>query len=210
VGTETRVFGGRENAKVFQADLGQGVVVEFRFITADDMPPFYAMTTKVSRELFALYDPGTLEGMSAEDRKVPVTDVSFEKAKKFAEWLGVRLELTTVQLPTDEQWKWLADRREPPAPPWERPGYGLKVTKPLPLDRPGNKDVSDQGCLDAYSNGREWTRTILGPAAGRPWRILKGKSYTAQKPFLPEDSLDSSPGPKNDLGFRVVVELPER
>jgi serine/threonine protein kinase len=208
VGRGSKIFGGKEYAEVFLIDLGQGVTVEFRWIEGEGVTPFYAMTTKVPNELFALYPAGRVAGVAAEDRQRPVTNVPFEETKKFAQWLGQRMEVTAVQLPTEMQWNRLAFRKKT-AEPWTPPAFGLGVDRPLAMDRAGNQDVSDQGCVDAYSNGREWTRTEVGKVDGRPECVLKGKDFKAEAPFMPGESRDRTSKPQADLGFRVIVELPE-
>jgi serine/threonine protein kinase len=209
LGTGLRTLGGREYAEVLQLDLGQGVRVEFRYIDGGGLTPFYAMTTKVSKELFALYARGTVDGVNPAHRQRPVTNVSFEEATKFARWLGQRLRGATVQLPADTEWDRLAFRAEPPHE-GKSPGFGLGVDRPLAMDRPGNLDRSDQGCLDAFSNGREWTRTQRGTLKGKPQYVLKGKDYRAEEPFSPDDPPDRHGEAQEDLGFRVVLELPDR
>jgi serine/threonine protein kinase len=160
----------------------------------------------------------------------PVLRVTLIEAHRFADWLG-------GDLPTARQWDKAGGRFDEEVGPYLgksedlTPGKDIALksedakpedVKPLPVGT-AVRDVSIFGCRDMAGNGREWTRTV-SPQENRERLVdftkldprqevfLRGESYRALAPFqfLQRADTDSeySGTARNDIGFRVVIELP--
>ncbi len=158
----------------------------------------------------------------------PVYRVTAVEATRFADWLGGKL-------PTVRQWDKAAGRFEPGA---EEPGRGpfrapwdpkdpeqIAVGRDRPM--PGGSATHDESpfhCRDMAGNGLEWTRNLvlrderLPPQYVSPdtkdlnsWVSLRGKSYRSAEPYTFDNSVPDQErvgSAKDDVGFRVVLELP--
>jgi serine/threonine protein kinase len=201
-----------------------------------DPPPFYIMENKVSQKLFRVFADARpqraenwkrhAEEENKNNEDFPVFWVTVEEADAFAVWLGGKL-------PSARQWDKAAGREEGGIGPFQggtddwqpgdlslrRPGEELKNAKPMPVGT-ARKDISTFGCRDMAGNGREWTRTIFrvdgveqlwdaGESAAVNF-CLRSRNYRALDPFqfkTPEDQTNGEEA-SDDIGFRVVIELP--
>jgi hypothetical protein len=82
--------------------------------------------------------------------------------------------------------------------------------------------VSLFGCRDMAGNGRELTGELVDPRQDgtnpfteprrtEDWFILRGQSFRRDRPYVFKSALPQSVqhgDPEDDLGFRVVIELP--
>jgi hypothetical protein len=152
---------------------------------------------------------------------LPVVYVTLPEARCFAQFLG-------GELPTTAQWEKAAGRYDGAEGPFE-PGKlpkGLAIAQnqrqgtssPLPVGNPGG-DESVFGCRDMADNGREWTATgVRGELINLPGGVdandkfyLRGGTFHEQEVFrfmdLKQQSLMSVRDmPRNDIGFRIVIE----
>lgn len=160
----------------------------------------------------------------------PVLRVTLLEAHRFAQWLG-------GEIPTARQWDKAGGRFDEETGPYVgrsedlMPGEDIALkrqdakpedVKPMPVGTAA-RDVTIFGCHDMAGNGREWTRT-LSPQENRNRLVdfsklspeqevyLRGQSYRAPVPFqfLQHADTDSYPcgSARDDIGFRVVIELP--
>jgi formylglycine-generating enzyme required for sulfatase activity len=136
--------------------------------------------------------------------KKPVTGISYEDAKAFAEWAG-------KTLPSEEQWEYAARGPESKLYPWGAefgPGRAnnFAAGKNGPVEVGSlNEGASWVGALDMAGNVWEWTRSE-GFKPGE--YIIKGGSYAALED-PPRASLRASlpkGTTKEWLGFRCIKE----
>ncbi len=155
----------------------------------------------------------------------PVTNVSFQDAVKFCEWLEKKIGLP-VRLPTEAEWEFAARGSAANKYPWgmewnnsavisKENGGKISPVKSFPLNR------SPFGAFDMAGNVWEWTRDKVGKneavtdeevkealEEGQVLRIVKGGSslipaaqISAQARYeIPENTKVPS------VGFRYVVE----
>jgi hypothetical protein len=153
---------------------------------------------------------------------LPVVYVTLPEARCFARFLG-------GELPTTAQWDKAAGRFDDAEGPFAigKPPKGLAAVKnqgreipaPFPAGDPGG-DESVFGCRDMADNGREWTCTTpRGDLINLPGKIaagdqchLRGGTFLGDDVFrftdLKHQGLLSVQDPRNDVGFRVVIEAP--
>jgi serine/threonine protein kinase/formylglycine-generating enzyme required for sulfatase activity len=160
----------------------------------------------------------------------PVLRVTLLEAHRFAQWLG-------GEIPSARQWDKAGGRFDDAAGPFQGssqsliPGKDIALkgesdkpedVKPMPVGT-AKGDLSVFGCRDMAGNGREWTRT-LAPQENRERLFdfskfepqqevyMRGQSYRAQAAFHFVQHADTDPqpcgSPRDDIGFRVVIELP--
>jgi serine/threonine protein kinase len=186
---------------------------------ADEFPPFYIMKDKVwvgLFEVFAREQPNVVRDAvwrQGSDLRRPVCNVTGPQAEAFAEWLAGPGQ---GALPTEAQWDQAAGRNlvNPRSGPFERwdPSDSNQVAvgleAPVPVDRPGNRDVSPYGCRDMSGNGWEWIRHGDEVAV-----TLRGQSFKEAKPFMFDDidkkllfARDFGES-DSEIGFRVVIKL---
>ncbi|MEZ6235625.1 MAG: bifunctional serine/threonine-protein kinase/formylglycine-generating enzyme family protein [Phycisphaerales bacterium] len=160
--------------------------------------------------------------------RLPVTGVTLEEARAYAEWVGKRL-------PTDAEWEvaaagldgapfpWVATGG-PPAPILADGGVELASWTLGPDDptsaaaylehvRPAdqaNYDVGPFGLINAWSNVAEWTESVLVlELQGVPtlWAISKGRTWADDAPalaFLQTANLSQLDARSVGLGFRCA------
>ncbi len=152
---------------------------------------------------------------------LPVVYVTLPEARCFAHFLG-------GDLPTTAQWDKAAGRFDDAEGPFTpgKPPKGLAALKnngqipgPFPAGDPDG-DESVFGCRDMADNGREWTCTTpRGDLINLPGKIaaddqchLRGGTFLGDDVFrftdLKHQGLLSVQDPRNDVGFRVVIEVP--
>jgi serine/threonine protein kinase len=202
--------------------------------------PFYISENKVTNELFGRFAAANADAVkdsrwkeggrvgnqsmgeadSPRNAHLPVLNVTWEEARRCAEWLGGRL-------PTSRQWDLAAGfsaRRDGPFQgKWdpqnpECPRIAIGRDKTGPLDATAETDdVSDVGCRHMSGNGYEWTRTNAEgtdlPASWGNYQIrLRGQSYREDRPFtfleFPQDKFALEWPTEADpyIGFRIVLD----
>jgi serine/threonine-protein kinase len=168
--------------------------------------------------------PGVWDGQRPPlgEERMPVSNVSFDDAKQFAEWRSKR-DGVTYRLPTEEEWEYAARGADPTRMyPWGSEwsagyanlgGAGAAPVGSFPLGR------TPQGLDDMIGNVWEWTgseasmykgndRTALAPE-DRGKMVARGGSYksrpdgdepvtVAARRWLPREFRDPV------LGFRLV------
>lgn len=144
----------------------------------------------------------------------PVSNVSWQAARVYCEWVGGRL-------PSEAEWEKAARGTEGRAYPWgneppdrTRCNFGRNVGSTTDVDR-YPQGASPYGCLDLAGNVWEWTHSLYAPypytaedgredpQAGRR-RVLRGGSWLS-KPDICRAAYRYRPGTLNVItGFRVV------
>ena len=163
------------------------------------------------------------EGRDAPGQaSLPVVYVTLLEASCFAHFLD-------GELPTTMQWDKAAGRYNgaqgpyaPDKPPKKlaiNQNQGPGLPKPIQVGNPDG-DQTFFGCRDMADNGREWTITSAGgELTNLPSVVKTDKVYLRGGTFLGDDvfrfadltksqSLLSVDMPRNDVGFRVVIEAP--
>ena len=171
-----------------------------------DPRPFYMMENKVWNAFYREF------AATAGPDRLPVLNVTFAQAQKFAEWLG-------GLLPTAQQWDHAAglthrDGRSGPAL-----GNRVAIDRDAPMAvGSAADDVSPFLVRDLAGNGREFTRDRLTAEDGENLVVLRGRSFKYRMP-LTYEMLRSEKEAKNTqtqhtdkaspyTGFRVVIEVP--
>lgn len=201
-------------------------------LTRDDPETFYMMENKVSRRLFKRFveAKSTIAWKGKDDAQAdeefPALKVPWVAARRFAsEWIS-------GDLPTTAQWDRAAglghtpgDRLGPYQGKWDKDNkLDIALIGPQRVGL-AKDDISPSGCRDMAGNGLEWTRTLFpsSRAAGLDYQptkedalMLRGKDFypTDPRPLTYKDIEANNPGllpaledPKNNVGFRVVLEL---
>lgn len=152
-------------------------------------------------------------GVSTSDRH-PVTQVSYDDAVAFCEWLG-RTEKTTYRLPTHDEWRWACKAGSHALHFFGNDAADINRyawTNANSPDGPravGQLKPNAWGLYDMIGNVREWT-SDLAKVPGRSFRIVAGGSTTSDAKM---HFIDSKGGfedwvASNGMGFRVVRTLP--
>jgi formylglycine-generating enzyme required for sulfatase activity len=151
------------------------------------------------------------------------------EAHCFAEWVCLQARLSNGKvwvgrLPSAAQWDKAGGKREGVLGPYraDRPVSEIAVDlfQPRPVGT-SPADISLFGCLDMAGNGREFTRTVPDtelfvplPAPRKGFRgdtvTVRGREFDRPHPFRFRDAAQAVDYNETaeDLGFRVVIELP--
>jgi formylglycine-generating enzyme required for sulfatase activity len=155
----------------------------------------------------------------------PVTNVSFEDAEEFCEWLGRKIGLP-VRLPSEAEWEFAARGTTSNKYPWgsewkkeaadsEETGGKVSAVKSFALNR------SPFGAFDMAGNVWEWTQdkvsktdAVIDPRvkkaleSGEVLRVVKGGSAFEKSDLISVQSRYEIPQSTKDVwvGFRYVIE----
>ncbi len=230
--------GGQYLSKRLTYRLEGAAPLEFLLIERSkvkDPPTFYILRDKVSGEQFraalktprmqellkefrAKY-PGTVrDKVATAEGRLPAAGVTVNEAHCFAHSLSEH-----CWLPRAEQWDKAGGRFDgadgPFKPGWKKGGIALGELRPVGTSP---DDESLFGCRDMAGNGREFTRDLAEPLDRTvPFHdpnvtatvTLRGTYIVRDEPFTFEELRMRSEAaeynqPRDDIGFRVVVELP--
>ena len=147
----------------------------------------------------------------------PVVGLTAESAMRYCAWLS-ETRGQTVRLPTAAEWEKAARGGDGRLYPW---GNGLVLDHALIAENidakakvglfanPGwmVEDRSVYGVMDMGGNVREWTGSRFGDGKGR--FMVKGSSASVGQRFLFCDYASDTPVVPTDVGFRIVIEIPE-
>ena len=197
-----------------------------------NIPPFYLDETEVSNAAYASFCRCTPGG----DPRLPVVNVTYDDAARFAKWAGKRL-------PTEDEWEKAARGPSGFKYPW---GNIPDATRANVKDNPGSahrlmpvdsfpQGRSPYGIFNMIGNAWEWTSSVVQPDPeilrlaksdpnlkpplkdGEPFYAVKGGSYL--RPIVPGDPDDEpvpiyevAPTPGRvkapDIGFRCAKDVP--
>ncbi|HWF48873.1 MAG TPA: SUMF1/EgtB/PvdO family nonheme iron enzyme [Bryobacteraceae bacterium] len=192
----------------------------------DNLPAFYIDETEVSNAAYKAFCDQMKHAPPAsatfnEKPDFPVTNVSFEDAAAFANWIGKRL-------PSEKEWEKAARGTDGRIYPW---GNDPWIDPPVDIEPvlSNPERLSPFGAYNMAGNVMEWTTShypagpaeiadmtkLLGtPEFSRNWKVIKGGYFgrdklavkffrTYQRRGFPEDSRVSPV-----IGFRCIVDAP--
>jgi iron(II)-dependent oxidoreductase len=192
--------------------------------------PYLIATTEVSVKQYAFFAEQAGEQKAGKKWKpadvnaaanLPVTNVSHEQAKNFAEFVSGKL-------PTEQQWERAARGVEGRTFPWEGDdmpssercnlGFGAIAQRKLSAVDALPEGATPEGVLNMLGNAAEWCDEVykLGhgedgqtPGAGR-FPTIRGGSYQDPYNNTSRDAratmrANSAPEGRADVGIRVVV-----
>jgi formylglycine-generating enzyme required for sulfatase activity len=160
--------------------------------------------------------------LGEEIKMLPVVNVSYRDAVKFAEWRSER-DHVKYRLPTEEEWEYAAkggdqNNTYPWGNTWVKGHAGLKDSGATSVKAVGSypEDKTRWGVLDMAGNVYEWTSSKASLYPGneaqinpdhRNWMIVRGGSYLTdykqRPPTTYRDWFD--PARKEPvIGFRLV------
>ena len=161
---------------------------------------------------------------SAGEGDNPVTNVSWEDAVAFCQWVS-RVTGHQVQLPTEAEWEKAARGTDGRLFPWgneapdaSRMNYDLLVKHTTPVGHYSPRGDSPYGAADMVGDVWEWTSSLYWPypyrghdgredAQSGDMRALRGGSFVSQRLYARVTTRgDSFPGGWGEvLGFRVSM-----
>jgi formylglycine-generating enzyme required for sulfatase activity len=192
--------------------------------------PYLIATTEVSVKQYAIFAEQAGEQKAGKKWKpadmsaaanLPVTNVSHEQAKNFAEFVSGKL-------PTEQQWERAARGTKGRAFPWDGDdmpssercnlGFGAIAQRKLSAVDALPEGATPEGVLNMLGNAAEWCDEVykLGhgddgqtPGAGR-FPTIRGGSYQDPYNNTSRDAratmrANSAPEGRADVGIRVVV-----
>lgn len=212
-----KLASGRVAAQWVEKKLGDQAV-RFRLIPAGgggpSVPPFYVMESKVWNGLYRAAGTTPADPSNANGPDAPVTFVTWDDAKGFADKLG-------GTLPTPDQWDHAAGLytvagRDTVALAGSRPHVAASRPGPAHGAKEAHPDENENGLRDTAGNGREWTAKVAADPDGRNWAVTRGRSFTAKTPLTFPDLRDQQTTPMRQYttapspytSFRVVLPGP--
>jgi formylglycine-generating enzyme required for sulfatase activity len=208
-----------DNIMVWEKDGKEMVRVPAgEFLYGDDkqkqtLPEFWIDKTPVTNAEYARFVAET--GHAAPQRwkgkappkeitDHPVTYVSWDDAKAYAEWAGKRL-------PTEKEWEKAARGNDGRTYPWgdkkltnKLCNFGKNEGGTTPVGKYSPQGDSPYGCVDMSGNVWEWTASDYDKSS----KVPRGGSWVTHGEYVRAAyRLADQPGNRNDyLGFRCVVE----
>jgi hypothetical protein len=208
---------GRRAAQWVEKRLGTETV-RFRLIAGGGggpaVAPFYATESKVWNGLYRAAGTVPADPSNANGPDAPVTHLTWDEAKAFAEKLG-------GTLPHPDQWDHAAGLyavagRDTVALPGAAPHVGRPTPGPARGPNGAHPDENEFGLRDMAGNGREWTARVESDPDGRRWAVTRGRSFTSKAPLTFPDLRDQIAAPMRQYtdapspytSFRVVLPGP--
>jgi serine/threonine protein kinase/formylglycine-generating enzyme required for sulfatase activity len=204
--------------------------------------PFFIDITEVTNEQYQKFvdskghtPPPVWQGnhFPVDANKVPVTDVTWEDVKAYAEWLG-----DGKRLPTEEEWEFAARGTDGRIYPWG-PEWAPNLSNSKSDDNEKQrlievgqfpKGASPFGLLDMAGNAWEWTASDYKEYSGAQYnppkgfknlKVIRGGNFdsarqsvttTVRRPW-PATRDDWAPGEipaYKDTGFRLAKDVPKQ
>jgi formylglycine-generating enzyme required for sulfatase activity len=179
-----------------------------------NVAPFRIDKYEVTNAQYARFQPGHQFPEAQAD--FPVTKITWEEAKAYAEWAG-------KDLPSQAEWEIAAGAADGRRFPWGEEKRGPRIKSAEALDRVGSyrDNASPNGCFDMEGNVWEWTRdepanravTISANAAAgaAPQKIIKGGWRQVKKFVEPaaikEQRVLAATARSPQVGFRCVQRM---
>ena len=168
--------------------------------------------------------PRGVKSSAAGKETHPVTQVSWEDARAFCEWVSQKTG-RKVRLPSEAEWEKAARGLDGRIYPWgnqspdaQRCNFNMNVTDTTPVGKYSPLGDSPYGCVDMAGNVWEWTNSLW---KGYPYqagdgredlkaggsRVGRGGSFNYNRRRMRSaDHSNRNPGNRNFLvGFRVCV-----
>ncbi len=181
-----------------------------------NVAPFRIDKYEVTNAQYARFRPDHQYSETQAD--FPVTSITWEEAKAYAEWAG-------KDLPTEAEWEFAAGAADGRRFPWGAEKRVPPIQKADELDRVGSyrDNASPAGCFDMEGNVWEWTSdevaslTLLTASANdaqaiaAPKKILKGGWRQLKKSVAPAAvserwTLEATTR-SSQVGFRCVQRM---
>ncbi|MBI4748863.1 MAG: SUMF1/EgtB/PvdO family nonheme iron enzyme [Acidobacteria bacterium] len=163
------------------------------------------------------------------EENLPVTNVSWEDATKYCEWLAKKTGLS-YRLPTEAEWEYAARSDDQRIYPWGNTFYTdnantfeLSLKRPLEINSPKHADdKSAFGVLGMAGNVSEWAATDYSPypqskappdpnLGKRQLKITRGSNFWGVKTNATTTyrQWDQPTVRQPYIGFRLVLDLPK-
>ena len=206
--------------------------------------PFFIDLTEVTNEQYQKFvdakgykPPPVWQGnrFPVDANKVPVTDVTWEDAKAYAEWVG-----DGRRLPTEDEWEFAARGTDGRIYPWG-PEWAAGLSNSKTDDKEKQrlievgqfpKGASPFGLLDMIGNAWEWTATDYKeypggapynpPSGYKNLKVIRGGNFDSLSTYAaatvrvayPATREDWPPGHKDidykSTGFRLAKDAPKQ
>jgi len=167
------------------------------------LKPFYIWPTEITGAWWQQYKPRT--NAVQEDDPYPVTEITYDDAAGFCEWLSGRFQIK-ARLPTVEEWMVAAQAGTPGMPfPWGwgspagRAVFSTNATQPV-ARHPANA----YGLFDLSGNAAEWAATdnpITAPVMGGSWAEQDADYVRIHSQMILPRMYKGK-----DTGFRIVMD----
>ena len=167
--------------------------VAYTTVTNADYEKFIIATGHIAPNYF-------INNKAPDDKlNYPVTNVSYNDAVEYCEWLSKNDAIANYRLPTEMEWEQAAGHM-----PKDADFNSGNIAKLMPVDTYKNT-LSASGAIDMWGNVWEWTSTDRTAET----KAVKGGAYNTARTECRTENRDESRNAKNkydNVGFRIVRE----